>query len=131
MSEEQQKIQKYIIKSTPYGELPDALKDLEKLAPLDPTAPLISTSLQEYNEDHLALLPLTQGSQAHYPIMSVCRVAPSRYVDQHSKKIYTVDHLKGEIVATEDAKPELDGPVEELLNVLSAAAAKYTATYYK
>jgi hypothetical protein len=45
MSEEQQKIQKYIIKSTPYGELSDVVKDLEKLSPFDPTAPLIAAAL--------------------------------------------------------------------------------------
>ena len=46
MSEEQQKIQKYIIKSTPYGELPEAMKELEKLTPLDPTTPSISNAIQ-------------------------------------------------------------------------------------
>jgi hypothetical protein len=74
MAEEQQKIQKYIIKSTPYGELPEALKDLEKLAPLDPSAPLIAATLQEYNEEHLALFPIQQGNQTHYPLMPICRL---------------------------------------------------------
>lgn len=97
MAEEQQKIQKYIIKSTPYGELPEALKDLEKLAPLDPSAPLISTALQEYNEDHLAIFPIQGGAQTHYPLMSICRLEPFRYIDQQEKKIYTVDHLKGTV----------------------------------
>jgi len=46
MSEEQQKIQKYIIKSTPYGELPDTVKDLEKLSPFDPTSPVIASTLE-------------------------------------------------------------------------------------
>jgi hypothetical protein len=63
--------------------------------------------------------------------MSVCRVGPSRYIDQHSKKIYTVDHLKREIVGTEDTAVELIESVEELLKLLSVAAEKYTATYYK
>lgn len=45
MSEEQQKIQKYIIKSTPYGELIDVLKDVEKLSPFDPTSHTIATAL--------------------------------------------------------------------------------------
>ena len=49
MSEEQQKIQKYIIKSTPYGELTDVVKDLEKLSPFDPSTPLIASALEEYN----------------------------------------------------------------------------------
>lgn len=46
MSEEQQKIQKYIIKSTPYGELFDVLKDVEKLSPFDPNSPIISAALE-------------------------------------------------------------------------------------
>lgn len=50
MSEEQHKIQKYIIKSTPYGELPDVVKDLEKLAPLDTTSPAVANGLQDYHE---------------------------------------------------------------------------------
>jgi hypothetical protein len=50
MSEEQLKIQKYIIKSTPYGELHEAVKDLEKLSPLDLTSPVINQAIEDYNE---------------------------------------------------------------------------------
>lgn len=39
--------------------------------------------------------------------MAVSKVEPSRYIDQSSKKIYTVDHLKGEIVSVEEAKVDL------------------------
>jgi len=34
--------------------------------------------------------------------MSCCKVSPSRYIDQVNKKVYTVDHLKGEIINSED-----------------------------
>lgn len=50
MAEEQEKIQKYIIKGTPYGELPEVIKDLEKLAPLNLNAPHLSEALQDYHE---------------------------------------------------------------------------------
>jgi hypothetical protein len=93
MAEEYQKIQKYVIKSTPYGELNDVLKDLDKLAPLDTTAPAISQALMEYNEDHLSLVAVGPG--VYYPLMAVCRIEPGRYVDQLAKKIHTVDYLKG------------------------------------
>lgn len=46
MAEEQQKIQKYIIKSTPYGELNDVIHDLEKLSPLDILSPTISQAIE-------------------------------------------------------------------------------------
>lgn len=58
MAEEQEKIQKYIIKGTPYGELPEVIRDLEKLAPLNTHNPAIATAIEEYNEEHLALFPL-------------------------------------------------------------------------
>ncbi len=102
MAEEQQKIQKYIIKSTPYGELNDTLKDLEKLAPFDPNAPTITNALEQYNEEHLTLIPLKNSAQAYFPIMNSSKVSAGRYVDQVAKKIYTVDHIKGEIISMED-----------------------------
>jgi hypothetical protein len=58
MAEEQEKIQKYIIKGTPYGELPEVIRDLEKLAPLNTHGPAIAAAIEEYNEEHLALFPL-------------------------------------------------------------------------
>jgi hypothetical protein len=49
MAEEQEKIQKYIIKGTPYGELTEVIRDLEKLAPLNLNAPAIAGSIEDYN----------------------------------------------------------------------------------
>jgi len=40
------KIQKYIIKSTPFGELNDVLKDLDKVSPLDLTSPALISAIQ-------------------------------------------------------------------------------------
>lgn len=45
MSEEKEKIQKYIIKSTPYGELTQVLKDLDKISPVDLNSPILSQAL--------------------------------------------------------------------------------------
>ena len=45
MSEEQAKIQKYIIKSAPYGELTEVLKDLDKICPVDLNSPILSKAL--------------------------------------------------------------------------------------
>lgn len=52
-------------------------------------------------------------------------------MDQLSKKIYHLDHLKGEIISSEDSDAELVEPVEELLRVLSDALQKYVCKYYK
>lgn len=57
--------------------------------------------------------------------MAVSKVEPGKYLDQVNKKIYTVDHVKGDIAAVEDATVELVDSVEELLNHLSSDAAKY------
>ena len=53
---EQEKIQKYIIKSTPYGELTQVFKDLDKISPVDLNSPVLSQALEEYNEEHLAII---------------------------------------------------------------------------
>lgn len=63
--------------------------------------------------------------------MAVSKVEPGKYLDQVNKKIYTVDHVKAEIVAVEDAIVELVDSVEELLKHLSSDAAKYAEKYYK
>lgn len=131
MSEEQEKIQKYIIKSTPYGELNEVIRDLEKLSPLNVASPTISHAIEEYNEDHLALFPVKNSNQPNFPLMTCSRVAPNKYLDQFHKKIYTVDHLKGEIIAAEDTTVDLVDSVEELLNHLSESAAKYAAKYFR
>jgi hypothetical protein len=34
--------------------------------------------------------------------MNSSKVSAGRYVDQVAKKIYTVDHIKGEIISMED-----------------------------
>jgi hypothetical protein len=44
--------------------------------------------------------------------MACSKIAPNRYLDQFNKKIYSVDHLAGEIVSTEDANLELIDTVE-------------------
>jgi hypothetical protein len=33
--------------------------------------------------------------------MACCKVAPGKYLDQATKRTYTVDHLRGEVVAVE------------------------------
>jgi hypothetical protein len=85
--------------------------------------------LQDYHEDHLSLI--TIQPQIYFPLMSVSRQQPGRYVDQLARKIYTVDYFKGELASSEDYNPELIDSVEELLQSLSAATAKYTSTYYR
>ncbi len=94
MAEEQQKIQKYIIKSTPYGELNEVIRDLEKLAPFNSHSNNIAQAIEDYNEDHLALIPIKSPNQPHFALMNCSRLEPGRYLDQANKKIYTVDHLK-------------------------------------
>lgn len=131
MSEEQEKIQKYIIKSTPYGELREVIYDLEKLAPFNSNSAPIALAIEEYNEDHLALLPVKSPLQPFFPLMHCSRVEPGRYLDQGNKKIYRVDHLKLEVVSVEEASVELEESVEELLGHLSLAASKYAEKYYK
>ncbi|EFX59852.1 hypothetical protein DAPPUDRAFT_346791 [Daphnia pulex] len=131
MSEDHEKIQKYIIKSTPYGELSEVLRDLERLAPLNAHSPAISQAVEDYNEDHLALIPLKSPLQSYFPLMTCSKVGAGRYLDQANKKIYTIDHLKGEVISVEDTTVELVDSVEELLSHLSQAAAKYTEKYYK
>ena len=105
MSEENQKIQKYIIKSSPYGELNQVLKDLEKLSPLDLTAPHVVQALQDYHEEHLGLFAIQPS--VYFPATTVSRVDTGKYLDQQAKKIYTVDFLKGEVINSEDHNPEL------------------------
>ena len=63
--------------------------------------------------------------------MSCSKVGAGRYIDQNNKKIYTVDHFKGEIIAEEDTTVELVESVEELLSHLSKSSLKYAQTYYK
>ncbi len=57
--------------------------------------------------------------------MACCKVAPGRYLDQASKRIYTVDHLRNEVVNVEETTVELVDSVEELLTHLSEATGKY------
>ena len=63
--------------------------------------------------------------------MASSKVGAGRYADQLNKKVYTVDHLKREIVGEEEVDPELAEPVEELLTHLSEAAHSYAARYFK
>lgn len=63
--------------------------------------------------------------------MNCSKIEPGRYLDQANKKIYTVDHLKAELIAAEDTTVDLVDSVEELLTHLSRDAAKYTEKYYK
>lgn len=63
--------------------------------------------------------------------MSCSKLESGRYLDQANKRIYTVDHLRGEIISVEETTVELVDSVEELLTHLSAASAKYAETYYK
>lgn len=51
-----EKIQRYIIKSTPYGELPDVLKDLDKVSPIDLSSSGLQAAVEEYNDDHMAIV---------------------------------------------------------------------------
>ena len=44
--------------------------------------------------------------------MHCSKFSPGRYLDQLAKKIYTVDHIKGEITAVEEHNPELVESVE-------------------
>jgi len=44
--------------------------------------------------------------------MACSKIAPARYLDQLNKKIYTVDHLNGEILSTEETTLELIESVE-------------------
>ena len=41
-----EKIQKYIIKSTPFGELSDVLKDLDKISPIDLASTTLTSALE-------------------------------------------------------------------------------------
>jgi hypothetical protein len=119
MAEEQEKIQKYIIKGTPYGELAEVIRDLEKLAPLNLNAPAIAHAIEDYNEEHLTLIPLKNAPQQHLAVTACCKVAPGRYLDQANKRTYTVDHLRNEVVAVEETPVDLVESVEELLAHLS------------
>lgn len=56
MSSESEKIQRYIIKSTPFGELTDVLKDLDKVSAIDLSSPALQSTVEEYNEEHLAII---------------------------------------------------------------------------
>lgn len=101
------------------------------MSPLNLNSNSISQAIEEYNEEHLALFPLKAANQHYFALMAVSKVEPGRYLDQANKKIYTVDHVKAEIVAVEDATVELVDSVEELLNHLTSDAAKYVEKYYK
>jgi hypothetical protein len=100
------------------------VRDLEKLAPINTNSALIANTIEEYNEEHIALFPL-KGTSQNFAVMSCSKVGAGRYIDQNNKKIYTVDHFKGEIIAEEDTTVELVESVEELLSHLSKSSLKY------
>ena len=53
---EQEKIHRYVIKSTPFGELQEVLKDLDKVSPIDLSSPALQSTIQEYNQEHLTIV---------------------------------------------------------------------------
>jgi hypothetical protein len=67
----------------------------------------ISQAIEEYNEEHLALFPIKNAIQPNFAVMACSKLAPGRYLDQANKKIYTVDHVKGEVVGVEETTVDL------------------------
>ena len=63
--------------------------------------------------------------------MTCSKVSPGKYLDQHNKKAYTVDHLNRQIISEEDAEVALAEPVQELLTHLSESAHTYASKYFK
>jgi hypothetical protein len=130
---EQEKIQKYIIKSTPFGELSDVLSNLNTISNLDLQSPSISSTIEEYNQEHLAIIPLppSQGTKKSFVLMAKNRVGENQYIDQSNEKVYTVDHIKLEIIHANNTAVDLPPEVKELVRHISAEVQGYVDRYFR
>ncbi|EGR31725.1 hypothetical protein IMG5_103260 [Ichthyophthirius multifiliis] len=115
LDQNQQKIIKYIIKNSPYGETSDLLQDLKKLVPeLKHNQQLIDGLLKEHNEEHLAIC-YDQNNQRS---IVLCPISSKEdyYIDQrHSQKVW-VDHYTLKILRTED----IEIPRNQVLSTFSS-----------
>ena len=63
--------------------------------------------------------------------MSNCKVADNQYIDQKKQKIYTIDHIKQEVLSIQDTQVDLVPEVKQLVKHLSTEVQAYVDKYFK
>lgn len=59
------------------------------------------------------------------------KVGPNQYISQNKQQVYSVDHIKLEILSVQNTEVELVPEVKELIKHLSNEVQAYVDKYYK
>jgi len=124
------KIKKYIIKGSPYGETHFVLEDLTKLVDdLDINDEETTAVLKDHNEEHFALVLDPETNKLFVP--TKYNANEDYYIDQkNSAKVY-INQAEHKITSSEHFDLEQDEQITYYRNVLDNLVEKYIETYYK
>ncbi|CAD8062482.1 unnamed protein product [Paramecium sonneborni] len=117
-----EKVVKYIVKNTPFGQANLVIKDLCKIiGNINPQDPIMLQALKDHNEEHLALFK----GQSTQILTSVLNSQEDFYVDQKNNETIQVDHEKLEIIS----RSQVELPSEPDLNQLRDALEQQLNLY--
>lgn len=129
INEESQKVIKYLVKASPYGEHQEVLRDLEKLVPVNTDDELFLGSFKEHNEEHLALCPIS-APKDNFMVMAALS-QNGGYADQARQTFFRVDHKHQKVLSAEPLEPALPEQVQDFVKTLQAELQAYVNKYYR
>jgi len=124
------KIKKYIIKGSPYGETNQVLDDLSKLVEeLDINDEDTTNLLKDHNEEHFALILEPESNKLFVP--TKYNANEDYYVDTRSRTKIYINHAEHKITKVEPFELELDEQIAYYRDVLDDLVVKHLEEYYK
>lgn len=129
LGEESQRVIKYLIKSCPYGEHQEVLKDLERLVPINTDDESFEQHFREHNEEHFALIPVNPPKE--YLLVTAANRHQDGYLDQSRQTFYRVDHKNQKVVHAEQVDCGLDAASLDFVQALRRELDGYITKYFR
>lgn len=121
------KIKKYLIKSTPVGEIKELLKDLSKALPdFKVDDPEIIQAIKDYTEEHFGIFP---GDTFKY-LVNPFTAKDNYYIDQKTRNKVYIDFLANKIMNVEPLIIENEDLMKYVAEI-DKKVAVYVRNYFK
>lgn len=124
------KIKKYIIKGSPYGETNFVLDDLVKLVDdMDINDPETTDLLKDHNEEHFAVVLDPETNKVFLP--TKVNAEEDFYLDQRNKTKLYINHAEHKVIRSEPYEIEMNEHIAYYRDVLDKLVGEHLETYYK
>eukprot|EP01017_Pseudomicrothorax_dubius_P042450 TRINITY_DN692_c0_g1_i1.p1 TRINITY_DN692_c0_g1~~TRINITY_DN692_c0_g1_i1.p1 ORF type:complete len:278 (-),score=85.36 TRINITY_DN692_c0_g1_i1:139-972(-) len=124
------KIKRYIVKSCPYGELAELLKDLKKLTPLDLEDKEVQEYIKENLQSHFAPVKAADGTAVILTKHNYDET-DGTYIDQSRRVKFRVNYIDQTVTAIEPLDVLLSMNLGNYRTLINDRIGKYLSGYYR